>query len=146
VTELPLLSEVARAVYGLGAPALEEWCYIVWDGFFVGEAVWSIDTWVTLAAATIRTARIRLGTMLTPLPLIQPWKLASESVTLDHLSQGRVILSLGMGAVWMGWQAFPDLATDHARAPGCWMRGSIFSPCCSSRSKLITRASTISSN
>jgi hypothetical protein len=30
----------------------------------------------------------------------------------DNLSNGRAILSLGLGAVWMGWQAFPDYATD----------------------------------
>jgi alkanesulfonate monooxygenase SsuD/methylene tetrahydromethanopterin reductase-like flavin-dependent oxidoreductase (luciferase family) len=83
-----------------------------WDGFFVGEAIWSIDPWVTLGAAAARTSRIRLGTMLTPMPLRTPWKLAGESVTLDHLSGGRAILSLGMGAVWMGWQAFPDYPTD----------------------------------
>lgn len=83
-----------------------------WDGFFVGEAIWSIDAWVTLAAAAVQTQRIRLGTLVTPMPLQTPWKLAAESATLDHLSHGRAILSLGMGAVWMGWQGFPDVPTD----------------------------------
>jgi alkanesulfonate monooxygenase SsuD/methylene tetrahydromethanopterin reductase-like flavin-dependent oxidoreductase (luciferase family) len=46
------------------------------------------------------------------MPLRRPWKVASESVALDHLSEGRLILGLGTGAVWMGWQAFPDYATD----------------------------------
>ena len=83
-----------------------------WDGFFVGEAIWSVDPWLTLAVAAARTTRIRLGTMLTPAPLRTPWKLAAESATLDHLSNGRAIVSLGAGAVWMGWQAFPDYPTD----------------------------------
>lgn len=88
-----------------------------WDGFFLGEAIWSVDPWVTLTAAAVRTARIRLGTMLTPMPLVRPWKLASEAATLDHISGGRVTLSLGMGAVWMGWQAFPGQVSDtRARA------------------------------
>lgn len=88
-----------------------------WDGFFVGEAIWSIDAWVTLAAAAVQTARIRLGTMITPMPLQTPWKLAAESATLDHLSEGRAVLSLGMGATWMGWQGFPDVPADiHTRA------------------------------
>ncbi len=63
------------------------------------------------------TSRIRLGTMVVPVPLRRPWKLASESIALDHLSNGRLILGLGAGAVWMGWQAFPDEVMDtKARA------------------------------
>jgi hypothetical protein len=63
------------------------------------------------------TRRIRLGTMLIPMPLRRPWKVASESIALDHLSDGRLILGLGAGAVWMGWQGFPDEVTDtKARA------------------------------
>jgi Luciferase-like monooxygenase len=65
-----------------------------------------------LAAAAMTTTRIRLGTMVIPVPLRRPWKLASESLALDHLSNGRLILGLGAGAVWMGWQAFPDEPTD----------------------------------
>lgn len=88
-----------------------------WDGFFVGEAIWSIDAWMSLAAAAVQTNRIRLGTLITPMPLQTPWKLAAESATLDHLSNGRAIVSLGMGATWMGWQGFPDVPTDiHTRA------------------------------
>jgi alkanesulfonate monooxygenase SsuD/methylene tetrahydromethanopterin reductase-like flavin-dependent oxidoreductase (luciferase family) len=83
-----------------------------WNGLFIGEAIWHVDAWVALAAAAIRTERIRLGTMLSPMPVLKPWKLAAESASLDNLSNGRVILSLGMGAVWMGWQAFPEYATD----------------------------------
>ena len=39
-----------------------------WDGFFVWEAAWSVDAWVSLTAAAMRTERIRLGTDLTPAP------------------------------------------------------------------------------
>jgi Luciferase-like monooxygenase len=58
------------------------------------------------------TRRIRLGPMILPMPLRRPWKVASESLALDHLSEGRLILGLGAGAVWMGWQGFPDEVTD----------------------------------
>ncbi|HSJ60770.1 MAG TPA: LLM class flavin-dependent oxidoreductase, partial [Jiangellaceae bacterium] len=70
-----------------------------WDGFFVWEPVWGVDAWVCLAAAAMRTKRIKLGTMLTPLSRMRPWKLASETATLDNLSGGRVILSVGLGAL-----------------------------------------------
>ena len=79
-----------------------------WDGFFLPDAI-AIETkqfpalpffdpWVLLGAMAIRTERIRLGTFLTALPRRRPWKLAREVVTLDHLSQGRAILAVGLGA------------------------------------------------
>jgi len=84
-----------------------------WDGCFLGDAIWCEDPLIALAAAAMTTSRIRLGTMIIPVPLRRPWKLASESVALDRLSDGRLILGLGPGAVWMGWQSFPDEVTDN---------------------------------
>lgn len=80
-----------------------------WDGFFVWEPVWGVDAWVALAAAAMATSRIRLGTMLTPLPRRRPWDLAGQTAAVDNLSGGRVILSVGLGATHDGWLAFePD--------------------------------------
>lgn len=88
-----------------------------WDGCFLGDAIWCEDPLIALAAAAMTTQRIRLGTMVIPVPLRRPWKLAGESLALDHLSDGRLILGLATGAVWMGWQGFPDEVTDtKARA------------------------------
>jgi len=88
-----------------------------WDGMFLGDAIWCMDPMISLAAAAMVTSRIRLGTLVIPVPLRIPWKLASESVNIDHLSNGRLTLGLGMGAVWMGWQGFPDeIADTKARA------------------------------
>jgi hypothetical protein len=84
-----------------------------WDGFFVWEPVWGVDAWVSLAAAAMVTQRIRLGTMITPLSRMRPWKLASEAATLDRLSYGRVILSVGLGALDSGFTAFGEV-TDRA--------------------------------
>jgi alkanesulfonate monooxygenase SsuD/methylene tetrahydromethanopterin reductase-like flavin-dependent oxidoreductase (luciferase family) len=83
-----------------------------WDAFFVWEPVWGIDAWVSLTAAAMRTERIRLGTMLTPLSRMRPWKLASETATLDNLSGGRVILAVGLGALDTGFAEFGE-ATDR---------------------------------
>ncbi len=88
-----------------------------WAGCFIGDAIWCEDPMIALTAAAMVTERIRLGTLIIPTPLRRPWKIASESVALDRLSDGRLTLGLGAGAVWMGWQAFPDEVTDtRARA------------------------------
>ena len=87
-----------------------------WDGFFVWEPVWGIDAWVCLAAAAMVTERIRLGTMLTPLSRMRPWKLASETATLDNLSNGRVILSVGLGALNTGFEEFGEVTSRVERA------------------------------
>ena len=68
-----------------------------WHGFFVWEGIWATDAWATLAAAAMVTDRIRLGTMLTPIPRRRPWELAGQTMTVDRLSGGRVILSVGLG-------------------------------------------------
>jgi len=83
-----------------------------WDGLFLGDAIWLEDPMIALAAAAMATSRIRLGPMIIPAPLRRPWKIASESVALDRLSDGRLILGLGAGAVWMGWHGFPDEVTE----------------------------------
>ncbi len=83
-----------------------------WAGVFLGDAVWCEDPLICLTAAAMVTRRIRLGTMVIPVPLRRPWKIASEAVALERLSDGRLILGLGAGAVWMGWQGFPDEVQD----------------------------------
>ncbi len=77
-----------------------------WDGFFIWDhilfnpyaGIAISDPWVALAAIALHTKRIRIGTMVTPLPRRRPWKLAREVVSIDHLSQGRLILGVGLGA------------------------------------------------
>jgi alkanesulfonate monooxygenase SsuD/methylene tetrahydromethanopterin reductase-like flavin-dependent oxidoreductase (luciferase family) len=87
-----------------------------WDGFFVWEPVWGVDAWVSLTAAAMVTRRIRLGTMLTPISRMRPWKLASETAALDNLSGGRVILSVGLGAIDTGFQEFGEITHRVTRA------------------------------
>jgi hypothetical protein len=87
-----------------------------WDGFFIWEPVWGIDAWIALTAAAMRTTKIRLGTLLTPLSRMRPWKLASETATLDNLSGGRVILSVGLGAIETGFEAFGEVIDRKTRA------------------------------
>ncbi len=87
-----------------------------WDGFFVWDSVWGMDPWVMLAAVAMRTERLRIGTMLTPVSRRRPWKLAGETVTLDHLSNGRLILSAGLGALDTGFDEFGEETDRKVRA------------------------------
>jgi len=87
-----------------------------WDGIFTWEAVWGEHAWITLGAAAMATERIRLGTLLTPASRWRPWDLASAVATVDRLSAGRVIMSVGLGAVHEGWTAFEPDEGRRARA------------------------------
>jgi alkanesulfonate monooxygenase SsuD/methylene tetrahydromethanopterin reductase-like flavin-dependent oxidoreductase (luciferase family) len=56
------------------------------------------DPWITLAAISTATERIRLGPMVTPLARRRPVKVAREAATLDRLSGGRLTLGVGLGS------------------------------------------------
>lgn len=94
------------------APLAEE---TGWDAFFVWEGIWATDPWATLAAAAMVTERIRLGTMLTPVPRRRPWELAGQTMTVDRLSNGRVILSAGLGVAAETEQRFWIFEDDPGR-------------------------------
>jgi len=87
-----------------------------WDGVFVWEAPYGVDAWTLLAAMAQTTSRIRLGTMLTPLPWRRPWKVASQAATLDQLSNGRAVLAVGLGAITTGLHRMGDPTDRRTRA------------------------------
>ena len=100
---------------GLDAGLLADWAVVAddagWDGFFLWDHLLAfdpgpidvVDPWMALAVAAARTTRVRLGTMVTPLPRRRPAKLAREVVTLDRLSGGRAVLGVGIGAMPFEW-------------------------------------------
>ncbi len=69
-----------------------------WDGIAIG-ATETYDPWVTMAAMAMRTERVRLGAIVTPPARRRPWKLARETTTLDRLSNGRLVVPVGLGAL-----------------------------------------------
>ena len=87
-----------------------------WDGVFMYEIGYGVEPWTTLAAIAQRTSRVKLGTMLTPLPWRRPWKLASQVATLDQLSNGRAILAVGTGAVDESLGTTGEALDIHTRA------------------------------
>lgn len=87
-----------------------------WDAFFVWEPTYGIDAWMTLAAIAVETKKIRLGTLLSPPSRMRPWKLASEAITLDILSNGRITLSVGLGAIDTGFKELGEKIDRKTRA------------------------------
>jgi alkanesulfonate monooxygenase SsuD/methylene tetrahydromethanopterin reductase-like flavin-dependent oxidoreductase (luciferase family) len=87
-----------------------------WDAVFVWEGLYGPDAWAMLAAIAMRTQRVRIGTMLTPVPRRRPWKLASETLTVDHLSNGRLILGVGLGAPDTGYDKVGEETDRKIRA------------------------------
>jgi alkanesulfonate monooxygenase SsuD/methylene tetrahydromethanopterin reductase-like flavin-dependent oxidoreductase (luciferase family) len=100
---LPNVREYAdpRVLLDLAAEAEEAG----WDGAFLWDhiareedrSVPATDPWVAAAAMAVRTQRLRLGIMVTPLARRRPWKVAREAVALDMLSGGRFTLGVGLG-------------------------------------------------
>lgn len=75
-----------------------------WDGFFLWDHVAyrapvqaMADPWVALAAIACATSTLRLGALVTPLSRRRVQKLARETVTLEHLSGGRLVFGAGLG-------------------------------------------------
>jgi alkanesulfonate monooxygenase SsuD/methylene tetrahydromethanopterin reductase-like flavin-dependent oxidoreductase (luciferase family) len=108
-----LLAELSRRAEAAG-----------WDGFFLWdhvryrEPVRAVaDPWVALAAVAYATSRLRLGPMVTPLSRRRIHKLARETVTLDHLSGGRLTLGVGLGASATGeLEPFGEVVDPRERA------------------------------
>jgi alkanesulfonate monooxygenase SsuD/methylene tetrahydromethanopterin reductase-like flavin-dependent oxidoreductase (luciferase family) len=95
-----------------------------WDGVFVWDHLWNrtgapfADPWVTLAAVALATERVRIATLVTPLPRRRPQVVAQQATTLDRLSRGRFTLGLGLGTDGYGeFTAFGEpLRDDRTRA------------------------------
>ena len=56
-----------------------------------------LDTWTTLAGLARDTTRLRLGSLITPVTFRHPGPLAIAVAQIDHMSGGRIELSLGAG-------------------------------------------------
>ncbi len=91
-----------------------------WDGFFVWDAMVSdepiLDPWIALAAIAMQTQRIAIGAFMTAMPRRRPWKVARETVTLDHLSNGRLVFGAGLGFQELDFTAFGEEANIQVRA------------------------------
>ena len=102
------LAELAQLAEDSGWDGIFLEDYIVWQS---NQTVPTYDPWIALAAIAVQTKQIRLGTQVTPPTRRRPWKLARETVTIDHLSSGRLILGVGLGDA--GESVGSDVSFSH---------------------------------
>lgn len=107
-----------------------------WDGFFIwdhisGPTEWRVpvgnsmvpiayapyaDPCVALTAIALRTKHIRIGALVTPLARRRPWKLAREAVSIDHVSNGRLVVGVGLGGTLNEFEGFGEDGDPRIRS------------------------------
>jgi alkanesulfonate monooxygenase SsuD/methylene tetrahydromethanopterin reductase-like flavin-dependent oxidoreductase (luciferase family) len=87
------LVDLAARAEAAGWDGFFVWDHVLWDPFESGVA----DATVVLAGIAMATSRVRLGALVTPLARRRPWKFARETVSLDRLSAGRLVVGVGLG-------------------------------------------------
>ncbi|MET1004761.1 MAG: LLM class flavin-dependent oxidoreductase [Propionibacteriaceae bacterium] len=100
-----------------------------WDGVFVWDDICvgpgdTFDPWIALGAMSAVTEQVTLGSMVFSLARRRPWKVARETVTLDHLANGRLVLPVGFGGAWDGGYSrvntdAPDRRTRREKLDEC---------------------------
>ena len=78
----------------LGLHAAYTYDHLSWRSF--RDRPW-FEAMTTLAAAAVATSTLRLGTLVTSPNFRHPVPLAKELLTLDDLSEGRLVVGIGSG-------------------------------------------------
>src|SRR3954454_15122533 len=108
-----LLAELAAATEAQGFDGFFLWDHITYSA----PTSQVLDPWVAMAAIAMTTEKVRIGPMVTPLSRRRPHKLARETATLDLLSNGRVVMGIGLGSARHGELApFGEVVDAKQRA------------------------------
>lgn len=81
----------------------------LWVGDHISFPVPIFDPLLQLAQASVVSRRLTLGTSVLLLPLRHPTPVAKQVTTLDHLTEGRLILGVGVGGEFPGEYAACDV-------------------------------------
>ena len=109
-TAYPVIRAMAVAAEAGGLDSL--WVYDHLLFRFDGEESGLHECWTILAAVADATARVELGTLVMCTSFRNPGVLAKMAATLDHISDGRLILGIGAGWHDPEYEAF-GFPTDH---------------------------------
>jgi F420-dependent oxidoreductase-like protein len=89
---------VARAALAEDAGLDGVWVFDHFKALYADPKGPTLEGWTLLAGLARETSRVRLGTLVTGMTHRHPSVLATEVVTVDHLSSGRV--ECAIGAAW----------------------------------------------
>jgi alkanesulfonate monooxygenase SsuD/methylene tetrahydromethanopterin reductase-like flavin-dependent oxidoreductase (luciferase family) len=93
------------------------------DHYMWGELPWhkrpdsnkTLDTWITISYLLGKTGKIKLGTLVTPLPFRPPGLLAKMIATADVLSGGRTIFGVGAGWSQIEFEGYSEWNSPKIR-------------------------------
>jgi probable F420-dependent oxidoreductase len=88
----------------------------LWVGDHISFPVPIFDPMLQLAQAAVVSRRLTLGTGVLLLPLRHPTPVAKQVTTLDHLTEGRLILGVGVGGEFPNEYAACDVPHNERGA------------------------------
>ncbi len=113
LVEPRLVAELAARAEERGWDGLFVWDHVAYNAPVRGVA----DPWIVLSAVACSTSTLRIGPMVTPLSRRRVQKLARETVTLDRLCGGRLVLGVGLGSDRNGeLEPFGEVSDPRERA------------------------------
>lgn len=86
------ISEFAKAAEDAGFDH-----FLLSDHYFIDEYRDMLDSWALIGHLSGLTSTLRLGTCVTPINFRPPLQFAKVVTTLDHASNGRIVVGVGAG-------------------------------------------------
>ncbi|MFW9897321.1 MAG: LLM class flavin-dependent oxidoreductase, partial [Candidatus Thorarchaeota archaeon] len=93
------------------------------DHYMWGELPWhkrpdsnkTLDTWIAISYLLAKTEKIKIGTLVTPIPFRPPGMLAKMISTADVLSGGRTMVGVGAGWSQIEFEGYSEWNSPKVR-------------------------------